>query len=101
MSDIGESTRALVSRILEADGKASRSLRMGAFSNSGLEEPLDVLVNKIATDASAITDDDINAAKRSGLNEDQLFEMMVCAAIGQATRQYDSAVKALEAAVKG
>lgn len=101
MSDIGESRRALVSRVLEADGKASRSLRMGAFSNCGLAEPLGVLVNKIATDASAITDDDINAAKRSGLNEDQLFEMMVCAAIGQATRQYDSAVKALEAAVKG
>ncbi len=100
MSDIAEARRALVSRILEADGKATRSLRMAAFSNSGLAEPLDVLVDKVATDASAVTDDDINAAKRSGRSEDQLFEMMVCAAIGQATRQYDSAIEALETAVK-
>ena len=100
MSDIRGARRALVSRILEAGGKASPSLRMAAFSNSGLAEPLDVVVDKVATDANAITDDDISAVKRSGLNEDQIFEIMVCAAIGQATRQYDSAIEALETAVK-
>ena len=32
--------------------------------------------------------------------EDQIFELVVCAAIGQATRQYDSALAALDAATR-
>jgi len=34
-----------------------------------------------------------------GLSEDQIFELVVCAAIGQATRQYQSALGALAEAV--
>ena len=34
--------------------------------------------------------------KESGLSEDQIFELVVCAAIGQATRQYQSALGALD-----
>jgi hypothetical protein len=40
----------------------------------------------------------MTAARVSGLSEDQVFEIVVCAAIGQATRQYDTALAALEAA---
>jgi hypothetical protein len=36
--------------------------------------------------------------KQSGLSEDQVFEIVVCAAIGQASRQYNAALGALEAA---
>jgi hypothetical protein len=36
----------------------------------------------------------------SGLSEDQVFEIVVCSAIGQATRQYDGALAALEAATR-
>jgi hypothetical protein len=32
------------------------------------------------------------------MSEDQIFEIAVCAAIGQATRQYDTALAALDAA---
>ena len=45
-----------------------------------------------------VTDEDIAAARASGLSEDQIFEIVVCAAIGQAKRQYDTALEALEAA---
>jgi hypothetical protein len=38
--------------------------------------------------------------KASGLSEDQIFEIVVCAAIGQAVRQHDTALAALEAATK-
>ena len=50
--------------------------------------------------AYRITDKDIASARDSGLSEDQVFEIVVCAAIGEATRQYDSAFAALEAATK-
>jgi len=100
MSDIKEAQKALVSRILAGDGNASPSMRRAAFNNSDLPEPLNLLVNKVAMHAHTVTDDDINAAKRSGLNEDQVFEIVVCAAIGQATRQYDAAIANLEIVTK-
>lgn len=98
MSDIGQARKALTKRILEGDGKASPSERRGAFHNSGLAGPLGALVDKVAKHAYRVTDQDIAAVRASGLSEDQVFEMVVCAAIGEATRQYDTAVAALETA---
>ena len=43
-------------------------------------------------------DEDIVATRASGLSEDQIFELVVCAAIGQAARQYDIALVALDTA---
>jgi alkylhydroperoxidase family enzyme len=98
MSDIGQGRRVLTKRVLEGDGKASPSERQAAFHNGGLTEATGALADKVARHAYRITDEDIAAAKRSGLSEDQIFEIVVCAAIGQATRQYETALVALEAA---
>jgi len=100
MSDIRQARTALATRILEGAGRASRSERRAAFNNSGLAEPLSGLVDKVATNASRVTDEDIAAASASGLSEDQVFEIVVCAAIGQATRQYETALAALDAATR-
>ena len=100
--DIRHAQTALVRRILEGDGNSSPSDRRAAFNNSGVAEPLGTLVDKVAKHAYRVTDEDVTAAKMSGLNEDQVFEIVVCAAIGQATRQYETALAALEdAAGKG
>jgi hypothetical protein len=98
MSNISQGRTALTVRILEGAGKASPSDRRAAFNNGGLTEPLRTLVNKVALDASRITDEDIAAARSSGLSEDQIFEIVVCAAVGQAARQYDKALAALQVA---
>ena len=98
MSDIRQARKALLSRILKGAGKASPSERRAAFNNAGLAEPLGTLVDKVARHANRVIDEDIAAARESGLSEDQVFEIVVCAAVGQATRQYDSALVALEAA---
>src|SRR5262245_49971002 len=98
VSDIGQARRALVARILEGDGRASRAQRRAAFGNSGLAAPLRTLIDKVARRAYEVGDDDVAAARASGLDEDQIFELVVCAAVGQATRQYDAALAALEAA---
>ncbi len=90
--------KALVRRVLEGDGKASQAQRRAAFDNAGLAEPLNTLVNKVAQSAYRITDEDIAAVRASGLSEDEIFELVVCAAIGQATRQYEHALAALDAA---
>ena len=97
MSDIKQVRKALASRILEGDGKASPTERLAAFNNSGLAEPAGTLVDKVAKHAYRVTNEDIAAARDSGLSEDQVFEIVVCAAIGEATRQYNTALAALEA----
>ena len=98
MSDIRQARKALASRILEGAGNASPSERKAAFDSSGLAEPAGALVDKVARRAYRVTDEDFAAVRESGLSEDQVFEIVVCAAIGQATRQYDAAFAALEAA---
>jgi|ERR1700733_12046202 hypothetical protein len=98
MPDINQARTALATRILEGAGKVSPSARRAAFNNNGLAGPGGTLVDKVATQAYRVTDEDIAAARASGLSEDQVFEIVVCAAIGQATRQYETALAALEAA---
>jgi alkylhydroperoxidase/carboxymuconolactone decarboxylase family protein YurZ len=98
MSNIHEAHKRLIARILEGDGQAPHAQRRAAFANAGLPEPLRTLVEKVAVQATAVTDHDVQAALAAGLSEDQLFEVVVCAAVGQATRQYEAAWAALESA---
>jgi hypothetical protein len=100
MSNITKARKALFARILEGDGAASRAHRRAAFDHTGFAEPLNTLIDKVAKWAYRVTDEDVVAAKASGLSEDQIFELVVCAAIGQAARQHDTALAALEAATK-
>ena len=100
MSGIKAARKALLKRILEGAGQATPSDRRAAFQNKGLTEPFNGLADKVARYAYKVTDQDITAAKMSGLNEDQIFEIVVCAAVGEASRQYDSALAALEAATR-
>jgi|SRR5499426_3658220 len=100
MVAINRARRALVARILEGEGKASHAQRRAAFDNAGLTDPLSTLIDKVARHAYKITDEDIAGARASGLSEDQIFEVVVCAAIGQATRQHETALAALKAATK-
>jgi alkylhydroperoxidase family enzyme len=99
MSDIGRARGAVVARILEGDGRASHEQRRAAFDNAAVGEPLATLIQKVAQRACTVTDENIAAVRASGLSEDQIFEIVVCAAIGQATRQYDAALAALQASV--
>src|SRR5215831_17186271 len=94
MSDIAQARKAVVARILQGDGRASHAQRRAAFDNAGLAEPLGTLIDKVAKHAYKVTDEDVTAAKASGFSEDEIFEIVVCAAIGQATRQYDTALAA-------
>ena len=98
MADFTQRREALVKRILEGAGKAPSSDRRSAFDNRGLTGPAASLVDKVAKNAWKVTGADIDAARTAGQSEDQLFELIVCAAVGQAGRQYDAALAALNAA---
>ena len=100
MADITSLHKALVARVLEGEGRASSEIRSSAFDNDGLAEPVRTFVDKVAHRATTVTDDDIGTLKQAGLSEDQIYEIAVCGAIGQATRQYQSALAALRAALR-
>jgi hypothetical protein len=94
--------RALVDRVLNGQGRAPADQRARAFSNAGLPPPLDALIDKVATRPAQVTDADFAAAKAAGFSEDELFELVVSAAVGQSARLYEAGLAALaEATVDG
>jgi hypothetical protein len=93
--------KAVVTRVLEGDGRASRAERRAAFDNAGLTEPLRTLIDKVARQPTRVTNEDVAKVEASGESEDQIFELVVCAALGQATRQYEAALEALAEATTG
>ncbi len=98
MPDIKKEHGALIARILQGPGVVPRSERHAAFNNERIGGPIGQLTHKVAMSPHTITDDDILAARSAGFSEDQIFELVVCAAIGEATREYERALSALEAA---
>lgn len=95
MVEIARLHRELVARVLEGSGKSPAELRRAAFDNAGLDEPVRTLIEKVADQAYRVTDEDVAAVRAAGLSEDQIFEIVICAAVGQASRQYSSALAAL------
>ena len=100
MADIREARKAVVARILEGEGQAPREQRRAAFDNAGLSEPLRTLIDKVAKSARTVTDQDVAAVRAAGFSEDQVFELVVCGAVGQAMRQHERALAALAAAAE-
>ena len=45
---------------------------------------LHTLIEKVANRAHRVTDEDVAALRATGLSEDQIFEIVICAAVGQA-----------------
>jgi hypothetical protein len=85
----------LVNRILRGPGRAPADQRARAFDNAELPEPLRLLLDKVATKSAQVTDADFATAREAGFTDDQLFELVICAAVGQSTRQYEVGLAAL------
>ena len=89
---------AVIARVLKGPGSASAAARQAAFDNHGVDGRASALIDKVARQAWTVTDGDVASTKRAGVGEDEIFELAVAAALGQATRQLDAALAALDAA---
>jgi hypothetical protein len=89
----------LVNRILQGPGQAPADQRARAFANAGLPDPLGPLLDKVATRSAHVTDADFATAREAGFSDDQLFELVICAAVGESTRQYEAGLAALAEAI--
>jgi hypothetical protein len=86
---------ALVNRILHGPGESPADQRARAFDYAKLPEPLRPLLDKVATKSAHVTDADFATASEAGFTDDQLFELVICAAVGESTRQYEAGLAAL------
>ena len=84
-----------VDRVLNAEGRASAEQRARAFDNTDIAPPVDALISKVATRPAHVTDADFAAATAAGFSEDQLFELVIAAAVGQSARLYEARLAAL------
>ena len=86
MSDIKKARDSLETRILRGDepfGPRAETRRVREFVTRRAAKGL---TNKVARHACKVTDEDFAGMKAAGLTEEEIFEIVVCAAIGQATR---------------
>jgi alkylhydroperoxidase family enzyme len=88
--------RALVETILSGPGRAAPDQRAAAFAGAGVDPAVQPLVDKVATDPTQVSDADFAAAKAAGLSEDQIFELVIAAAVGQSSRMYEAGLAALD-----
>jgi alkylhydroperoxidase family enzyme len=86
---------AIEERILAGPGMAPAELRAKAFDNRDLPEPLAALLDTVAKRSFQVADGDFAAALAAGFTEDQLFELVICAAVGESSRLYQAGLAAL------
>ncbi|WP_346039462.1 hypothetical protein [Actinomadura chokoriensis] len=62
---------------------------------------MDVLVGKVVDRPSEVSEADLALVAAAGYSEDQVFELVVCAAVGQSDRLYAAGLAALAEATAG
>jgi len=88
--------RALES-VLHGRGESNPAIRRAAADGHGVPAELQGLVDKIHRHAYKVTDEDL-ARLRSRYADDQLFEIVVSAALGASERRLLAGLKALDEA---
>lgn len=80
-----EGWSALVATVVAGPGRLSTEWREAARrGGQELPEGLRAYVNKLRTRAYAVTDQDLQQLRSAGLDDEQIYELTVAAAIGAA-----------------
>jgi hypothetical protein len=86
-----------VERVLDGPALTSSSLRHAAAERDELPVELRTLIDKIHDHAYRVTNEDI-ARLQATYNDDQLFEIIVSAALGASEHRLAAGLRALEEA---
>jgi alkylhydroperoxidase family enzyme len=101
MGETSDLKKAAQRAILEGEARSTREERRRAYDGEGADGAVARYVAKVRDHAYKVVDEDIAALREAGLDDDRIFELTVATAVGQATRQYDAAVAALDEALAG
>jgi hypothetical protein len=83
--------------VLRGPGETDPELRMSVAEQKNVPDELKQLIEKIHRNAYKVTDEDISRLQ-SRYNDDQLFELVVSAAIGASRERLLAGLDALEKA---
>jgi hypothetical protein len=81
--------------VLSGPGSLAPHVREAIAKGARFSGPLEVLVQKITTEASTLTDDDIAELHRAHFTDDQIFEAIVSAAVGAGLFRLESVLNLL------
>lgn len=95
--DYAEQVNDLEARVLRGDGTLDREIRMAAFQGTQVPEALGAYVDKVRRHAYKVIDRDVEDMRAAGYSDDQLFELTIATALGEARRKLDAGLKALRA----
>lgn len=92
-----EKMRRLVESVLEGPGELEPAVRKAIAGEVEGQIPpaLVPYLDKVAHQAWTMTDEDVQALRRSGLSEDQIFEATVAAALGAGIKRLRAGLAAL------
>ena len=100
---IPQNVRALLQGVLDGNGCSPVETRRAVFdrvasSGSGAAVPqaLASYIDKVAQGAYKIADRDIEALRAAGYDDDQIFELTICAAVGAGFARLKRGLAALE-----
>ena len=88
---------AVLRSVLDGAGETVPSLRYAAAEGVGMPEDLRELIEKVHRHAYKVTDEEI-AALQAKYADDQLFEIIVSAALGASRQRLSAGLRALEEA---
>lgn len=75
----------LAASVIAGPGRLSTEWRRAAHSGAtGLPKALEDYAEKLRTRAYAVTDQDLQALRSAGLDDEQIYELTVAAALGAA-----------------
>jgi hypothetical protein len=80
--------------VLRGPGQTDAALRQAAAEAGEVPEELRALLDKVRRHACKVTDEDL-AALRARWSQDQIFELIVAAAVGDARRRIEALLAAL------
>jgi alkylhydroperoxidase family enzyme len=83
--------------VLQGAGESDPAIRKAAADGTGVPADLQALVDKIHRHAYKVTDDDI-AHAQAKYGDDQMFEIVVSAALGASRNRLLAGLKALDQA---
>ena len=87
----------VITKVLDGAGVAAPSQRRVAFEGTGAPPELQALIDKVEAHAYKVTDDDLRRLQAM-YSDDELFEMIVAAALGASRRRLLAGLRALDEA---
>ena len=87
----------VLSSVLTGPGVSDAALRRTAAEGTGVPADLEPLIDKIHRHAYKVTDEDV-ARLQAKYGDDQMFEIVVSAALGASRKRLLAGLKALEEA---